>query len=168
MKILREEGWEVTGYFFNPNIHPYQEYLRRLEAMKEYGEMSDIKIIYPNEYEMEGFLRQVVFREGQRCQICYHLRLEATVKTAKEGEFDSFTTTLLYSVHQDHELIKTIGDSLGKKVGVPFLYRDFRTGWKVGIDISKSLKLYRQSYCGCIYSEKERYLSSKPVKTKMN
>jgi epoxyqueuosine reductase len=158
LKSLREEGWDVMGFFYNSNIHPYQEYQRRLEAMREYEKEAAIQVIYRDEYDLEEFLRGVVFREDERCRFCYHLRLEATAKVAKHGRFDAFTSTLLHSKHQNHELIKAIGETVGKEQGVRFLYKDFRDGWKQGIEESKALKLYRQSYCGCIYSEKERYL----------
>lgn len=76
---------------------------------------------------------------------------------AKRGKFDAFSTTLLYSKFQNHELITTTGEAIAKSTGIPFYYRDFRPGWKEGIKASKDLNLYRQQYCGCIYSEKERY-----------
>ena len=158
LKALQDEGWDAMGFFYNPNIHPYQEYQRRLEAVREYEKKAAIQVIYRDEYDLEDFLRGVAFREKERCQFCYHLRLEAAAQVAKRGKFDAFTTTLLYSKHQNHDLIKNIGEALGKEHGVEFLYRDFRDGWKEGIEESKALKLYRQNYCGCIYSlaEKER------------
>jgi hypothetical protein len=76
---------------------------------------------------------------------------------ARRGKFDGFSTTLLYSKFQKHETIKSIGEAVGRSVGVPFYYRDFRPGWKEGVDESKRLGLHRQQYCGCVYSEKERY-----------
>jgi predicted adenine nucleotide alpha hydrolase (AANH) superfamily ATPase len=161
LKALHEEGWEVMGFFYNPNIHPYQEYRRRLAAVREYESKAAIQVIYQDEYTLEEFLRQMAFREEERCRICHHLRLKATAKVAKHGKFAAFTTTLLHSRHQNHELIKAIGETVGKEQGVEFLYRDFREGWKQGIEESKALGLYRQSYCGCIYSEKERYLQKK-------
>jgi len=161
LKVLREEGWEVMGFFYNPNIHPYQEYQRRLEAVREYEKKAAIQVIYRDEYKLEEFLRGVVFREEDRCRFCYHLRLEATAQVAKRVKFDAFTTTLLYSKQQNHELIKAVGEAVGKEQGVQFLYRDFRDGWKQGIEESKALGLYRQGYCGCIYSEKERYLGKR-------
>jgi predicted adenine nucleotide alpha hydrolase (AANH) superfamily ATPase len=158
LKTLREEGWDCMGFFYNPNIHPYQEYQRRLAAVQAYEKEAAIRVIYRDEYDLEQFLRGVAFREDERCRFCYHLRLEAAAQVAKRGKFDAFTSTLLHSKHQDHELIKTIGETVGKEQGVKFLYQDFRDGWKEGIEESKTLGLYRQSYCGCIYSEKERYL----------
>jgi predicted adenine nucleotide alpha hydrolase (AANH) superfamily ATPase len=146
------------GFFYNPNIHPYQEYQRRLEALKEYEKRSGVQVIYRDEYSLEDFLRGVTFREEERCRFCYHLRLDATAKVAKRGKFDAFTSTLLHSKHQDHQLICEIGQAVGKREGVQFLYRDFREGWGEALEESKALGLYRQNYCGCIYSEKERYL----------
>ena len=146
------------GFFYNPNIHPYQEYRRRLEAVQQYETLADIKIIYRDSYDMEEFLRQMVFRESDRCRICYHLRLDAAARTAKKGKFDAFTSTLLHSRHQDHELIREIGEAVGKAQRVSFFHRDFRDGWREGIEESQRLGLYRQQYCGCIYSEKERYV----------
>jgi predicted adenine nucleotide alpha hydrolase (AANH) superfamily ATPase len=105
---------------------------------------------------LEEFLRQVAFREEDRCRHCYRLRLARTAEAAKEGHFDAFTTTLLYSRFQKHELIRSIGDAVAEMQGIPFLYRDFREGWSEGIRISKTLGMYRQRYCGCIYSEKDR------------
>jgi predicted adenine nucleotide alpha hydrolase (AANH) superfamily ATPase len=102
----------------------------------------------------------VVFREADRCQACYYLRLSYTAKIARSQAFDGFTTTLLYSRYQKHEWIKSTAESLAKEYGVSFYYHDFRAGWSEGIRISKEAGMYRQPYCGCIYSEKERYWRS--------
>ncbi len=159
VKVLRERGIEVFGFWYNPNIHPFEEYKRRLEALRDYAQRINLRMIWRDRYELEEFLRNVVFREtfGIRCQFCYFKRLEATAQIAKHGKFDAFTTTLLYSKFQNHELICKIAESLAKKYNTKFYYEDFREGWKEGIEISKSLNMYRQSYCGCIYSEKERF-----------
>jgi hypothetical protein len=154
---LKNQGHAVMGFFYNPNIHPYQEYARRLEAVKVMEKGLNVKMIYRDQYEMEEFLRQVAFREHARCRICYYTRLKATAGVARHGNFDAFTTTLLGSRHQDHNLIKEIGVSLGEEAKVPFYYSDFRVGWREGIEVSQTLQLYRQQYCGCIYSEKERF-----------
>ncbi len=115
---------------------------------------------YTNGYNLEDFLQKIAFRESVRCRICYHERLTTTAHIAKHGKFDAFSTTLLYSKFQNHELIKSVGEATGKKVGVKFYYHDFREGWKEGIEESKRRNMYRQQYCGCIYSEKERYFDS--------
>lgn len=155
----------MFGFFYNPNIHPFQEYRRRLEAVESFFRDRGIRLIVRDEYDLEGFLRAVVFREENRCAYCYHRRLEATARMARRGKFDAFTTTLLQSKHQNHGMIKEIGEALGKKLGIPFYYEDFRSGWKEGIEISKEMGLYRQHYCGCIYSEKERYTGKGQRKT---
>jgi predicted adenine nucleotide alpha hydrolase (AANH) superfamily ATPase len=114
-------------------------------------------------YPLEGFLRQIIFREEDRCRYCYRLRLVKTALIAKKGRFDAFTTTLLYSRFQKHDLIRSIGEEVAGEYDIPFFYRDFREGWLEGIQISKALGLYRQPYCGCIYSEKERYCPTAEV-----
>ena len=157
---IREKGHEVVGYFFNPNIHPYQEYQKRLEALKQYSEKTGLEVVYRDEYLLEEFLRNVSQKPGERCQYCYSLRLEATAREAKQRGFNQFSTTLLQSTHQNHQLIKETGERIAKEVGIPFYYEDFRQGWKRGVEVSKAMGLYRQQYCGCVYSEKERFAKS--------
>lgn len=125
--------------------------------MKEYANVERLKIIWTEEYNLEDFLRSVAFREKDRCRYCYYARLKYTLDIARAKRFEVFTTTLLYSKFQDHEMIKTIGESLAKEYGLIFYYHDFREGWAEGREISRELMMYRQSYCGCIYSEKERF-----------
>jgi four helix bundle protein len=157
---MRANGIEVVGYFFNPNIHPYQEYQKRLEALKQYSESTGLEVLYRDEYLLEEFLRNVSSQPDRRCAYCYSLRLEATAREAKERGFDQFSTTLLQSSHQDHQLIKETGERIAGTVGLPFYYEDFRPGWRRGVEVSKEMGLYRQQYCGCIYSEKERFVKS--------
>ena len=145
------------GFFYRHNIHPYTECLKRQETLQSYTRQIDLRVIYQEGYEMEGFIQNVVYREKDRCNYCYHDRLRTTALLAKRGKFDYFSTTLLYSKFQKHEMIKSIGESVGKDAGVPFFYEDFRSGWKEGVKTSKDLAMYRQHYCGCIYSEKERF-----------
>jgi len=148
---------EVMGYFYRHNIHPFTECMRREETLKEYASDLNLKMIWQQGYELEKFLRAVAFREKNRCAYCYHARLKATAMVAKKGKFDGFTTTLLYSKFQNHQAIMETGQALAKQYGLKFFYHDFREGWKHGIKISKEREMYRQQYCGCIYSEKDRY-----------
>jgi len=157
IKLLQQADFEVMGYYYAHNIHPYTECLKRRETLEGYADAIGLRVITSEGYEMENFLRNVAFREKDRCTYCYHARLRATALMAKRGKFDYFTSSLLYSKYQKHEEIQSIGESVGKDVGIPFYYQDFRIGWKEGIETSKRLKMYRQSYCGCIYSEKDRY-----------
>jgi len=158
LERLKESWDEVVGYFFNPNIHPYQEYQKRLESLKRYSEEVGMEVVYRDEYLLEEFLKTVSHRVEERCRYCYSIRLEATAQEAKKNSFDQFSTTLLQSNHQNHQLIKDIGDRLAREIGIPFYYEDFRSGWRKGVEVSKAMGLYRQQYCGCIYSEKERFM----------
>jgi predicted adenine nucleotide alpha hydrolase (AANH) superfamily ATPase len=147
----------VTAYFFNPNIHPYTEYLRRLDAFNAYTRENQVRTIVEDQDEgLEEWLRQVVYREVQRCNICFNIRLEATARLAESKGFDAFSTTLLYSRFQKHDLLKITGEAISQNHAIPFIYRDWRTGWNEGVKRYRTLGLYRQKYCGCIYSEKER------------
>ena len=157
VKVLRKEGAEVMGFFYKNNIHPYTECLKRQEALEKYAAQIDLRVIYQEGYDLEGFIQNIVHREADRCRHCYHDRLRTTALLARRGKFDYFSSTLLYSKVQKHELVRSIGESIAKSVGIPFLYQNFREGWKEGIETSKELQMYRQQYCGCIYSEKERY-----------
>ena len=145
------------GFFYRHNIHPYTECMKRQETLQSYAQIVDLKIVYQEDYDLDGFIQNVAFRESKRCSYCYHERLKSTALMAKRGKFDYFTTTLLYSKYQKHDEIRSIGEAVGQIVGVHFYYHDFRVGWEEGINESKQLELYRQQYCGCIYSEKERY-----------
>jgi predicted adenine nucleotide alpha hydrolase (AANH) superfamily ATPase len=157
LQELRSSGMQVTGFFFNHNIHPYQEYRKRLDTVRDYASMVGLEIICRDEYRLEEFLGAVAAEPEQRCLYCYASRLEAAAMEAAQRGFDAFTSSLLYSRYQKHAVITELGERLAEKYGVKFHYADFRTGWRQGIDISKELGLYRQQYCGCIYSEKERY-----------
>ncbi|MBM4286994.1 MAG: epoxyqueuosine reductase QueH [Deltaproteobacteria bacterium] len=157
LRVLREQGLEVHGFFYNPNIHPYQEFKRRLATLEDYAAGQSLPLRVDRRYDLEEFLRQVVYREEQRCRFCYALRLRAAAIAARQDNCDAFSATLLYSRFQKHDLIRELGEQIGQEVGVPFYYADFRLGWQEGVDESRRLGLYRQNYCGCIYSEKERF-----------
>jgi len=157
VKALRAEGLDVMGFFYRYNIHPFTECLKRQETLQAYADQIDLRVIFQEGYDLEGFIQNVVYREKDRCNYCYHDRLRSTALLAKRGKFDYFSSTLLYSKFQKHDVIKSMGDSIAKSVGIPFLYEDFRLGWQQGIHASKNLGMYRQQYCGCLYSEKERF-----------
>lgn len=148
----------VVGFFYNPNIHPYSEYRERKKALEEYSEKSRFPVVF-HKYDMENFFREISGNEefGTRCRICLALRLGETANYAKKNGFDTFTTTLSISPYQDQAEIARIGRDVSKRVGVDFLYKDFRGGFRASQDEAKEIGLYRQKYCGCIFSEKERY-----------
>ena len=125
--------------------------------MEEYAAGCDLEVIYKDEYLLEDFLANVASEPDSRCTYCYQSRLKQAAEYAANNGFDAFTSSLLYSRYQNHELIRKMGEELGNHYGIEFLYDDYRSGWQEGIRISKELGLYRQQYCGCIYSEKDRY-----------
>jgi predicted adenine nucleotide alpha hydrolase (AANH) superfamily ATPase len=157
LKVLRGEGSLVDGFFYNPNIHPYTEFKKRMDAVDEYAKKEGMKVASEVGYDMEAFLRGVVERDGERHAFCYEMRLRKTAQAAKDSGYDAFTSTLLYSKYQDHGLIVQVANVVASDIDIPFLYRDFRDGWREGQELSREMGIYRQKYCGCIYSEKERY-----------
>lgn len=156
LEILRDTGHDVCGDFFNPNIHPYSEYQRRLAVLDAFAGQEGLRVMSRDAYPLAEFFRRIAFREEDRCRYCYGMRLARTAALAKEGGFDAFTTTLLGSPFQKHDLIRAIGETVAGEQGIPFFYQDFRQGWSEGVRESKERGMYRQRYCGCIYSEKER------------
>ncbi len=156
---LRKENIEPTLYWYNPNIHPYTEYKARRDSLKEYSEKININAIFEEEYGLDEFCKNVVNDLNARCtNYCYPVRLRKTFEYAKENGYDTVTTTLLYSIYQKHEYIKSLCEKYAEEYGIDFLYRDFRVGFWEGHDKAKNeLGLYMQKYCGCIFSEEERY-----------
>ena len=157
------EGQDLTILYFNPNIHPYKEFKQRLSTLREFCEKKQLPLIFDKAYPLEETLRGMC-AEPLRCTYCYRVRMEYAAKMAKEQGFDAFSTTLLVSPYQKHELIKKIAQEAGEKYGIPFYYEDFRPGYQRGVDISLELGLYRQQYCGCVFSERDRYEMKKQPK----
>lgn len=158
-RALAAEGYEVTGLFYNPNIHPAAEYIRRRDTLRAFAaRLGFTRVIFKDgDYAPQEWMRRVAFREDNRCFHCYQMRLERTAFIARSGGYGFFSTTLLYSKRQKHAQIKAIGDDLGGEGHkARFLYRDFREGWGEGIEESKRLGMYRQDHCGCLLSETER------------
>ena len=159
---LKKPGHELRLFFSN-HIHPYTEWQKRLQTLQDWAENEQLPLIVDQHYELVKFLEQSVYRESRRCFFCYQDRLEKSARLAGKSGFDAFTTTLLYSKFQQHDLICELGQEAGKRHGIEFIYQDFREGWQEGIRVSKELGMYRQQYCGCIYSEGERYLGRKKL-----
>jgi predicted adenine nucleotide alpha hydrolase (AANH) superfamily ATPase len=157
LKTLREQEHQVTGYFYNPNIHPYREFARRKTTLEEYAQKAELKVHFNPSYDLVEFLSQTRPWGPDRCRTCYRIRLTAAAREAQAQSFEAFTTTLLYSRYQKHDWIREAGEEASGQTGVPFYYQDFRSGWFEGIQESKALGLYRQPYCGCLFSEKERF-----------
>ena len=155
---LRKDGIEPTLYWYNPNIHPYTEYKNRRDCLKEYAELINIKLILNDEYGLDNFCKSVSNNINTRCiNYCYPVRLRKTFEYAKQNGYDTVTTTLLYSIYQNHNFIKKYMEKLSKEYGIDFLYVDFREGFWKGHEKARELGLYMQKYCGCIFSEEMRY-----------
>ncbi len=157
VKRLRASGAEVTGHWFNPNVHPYSEHERRRQALVRYAQEIDLPVVWEAGYEMPTFFRAVVGHEmfRERCAICYNLRLERTAQRAAEEDFAFFTTTLLISPYQDQKHIREIGERCAETYGVAFYFENFRQGFAEHYALARAHDLYMQDYCGCIYSEWE-------------
>ena len=125
---LRKQDIDVAAYFYNPNIHPYREFKKRLDTLKEFAKQADLELLTEDDYGLTEYLRKVVFNEKLRCSICYDMRLEKTAKQAVKSGADAFTSTLLYSRYQNHENIVTIGKQIAETYGIDFYYEDFRKG----------------------------------------
>ncbi len=157
----REHGYTISVFWYNPNIHPYTEHERRLEAMKALTAQLIIPLTISEGYEITDYFLQVVGNEDERCRYCFRMRLSRTAQVAHEQNFSAFTTTLLISPHQKHDLIREIGASVAGETGVEFLYADLRKRYSDSRHLTKPLDLYRQQYCGCVYSEWERYANTR-------
>ena len=154
---LRSEGIEPVSYWFNPNIHPYMECKARRDTLMTYAPTIGMELIIQEDYGLREFCRAVAEDIDHRCAHCYTVRMEQTAKFAAENGFDSFTTTLLVSPYQQHERIAEIAQQMAQRYGVQFLYRDFRPGFRDGQAQARELGFYMQKYCGCVFSEEERY-----------
>ena len=163
---LRKEGIEPVSYWFNPNIHPYIEYKTRRDTLIEYSKMENFKLIIEENYGLDDFCKNVSNDLKNRCKnYCYPVRLEQTAKFAKENGYDAFSTTLLVSPYQQHDVIKELAEQLAKKYEIDFVYRDFRVGFREGQAKARELGLYMQKYCGCVFSEEMRYYNRNSIQT---
>lgn len=185
LRRLRDQGHELAGLFFNPNIQPLAEYMRRREGAALVAERLGIPLLLadslpeaeqrwsdpwlpeageqpgadalPSAIDPAPWLRAVAGRERERCLFCWRIRLQKTADIAAGRGFDAFTSSLLYSRYQKHETIRDLGRSIAAAGGPAFVYEDFRVFWQEGIRLSKEWEIFRQQYCGCLYSEYDRY-----------
>ena len=163
IEVLRTDGIEVAGYWYNPNIHPFTEYRSRRNCVQDYAKVIQLPLILKDEYGLRPFVREVVDDIEGRCVKCYEMRLFDTARQAAEGGFDSFTSSLFISPYQNHELMRGVAERAAKEYNVEFLYRDFRPYFKEGQEKARELEMYIQKFCGCIFSEQERYLKKSKI-----
>lgn len=164
LEACREEGLQVEGFFYNPNIHPYQEFCKRLKAVKVLAERTRLPVEFDECYGLAEHLERVRGPVPQRCRACYRMRLERTARRACERGFDGFTSSLLVSAMQDHEAIRQIGAEVAARNGIQWVYRDWRGLCSESQEMAKRMSLYRQQYCGCIWSEYERFSAAGEVR----
>lgn len=190
LQRLLDAGHSLAGLFFNPNIQPLAEYMRRREGAGRVADRLGVPLLHadslPEEEQawddawLEGrreprlaagrddsglppavdpapWLRAVSGREGGRCAFCWRIRLQKTAQLAALRGFDGFTSSLLYSRRQKHDVIRELGDAMARIAGPAFVYEDFRTSWQEGIRLSREWEIYRQQYCGCLFSEYDRH-----------
>ena len=184
IKTLRKQGIEPTLFWYNPNIHPYTEYKARRNCLRDYAKSQEVELVEKDEYGLDDFVCGVLrninessavkstnsssddiepsdFEQAMllRCQnYCYPKRLRAVFEYAKEHGYDTVSTTLLYSIYQQHDIIKDLMETLSREYGIDFYYHDFREGWREGQDEARAAGLYMQKYCGCVFSEEESML----------
>lgn len=161
---MREDGLSPTGFWHNWNIHPYTEYRQRKNTLVEYAKTVELPLILEGEYGLRNFVGQVAQDIDHRCGKCYEMRLEPTARYAAEHGFDAFTTTLLVSPYQNRDLLLETGERMAERYGVKFLPYDFRPRFREGQERARELGLYMQKYCGCVFSEEDRYLARKRKK----
>lgn len=167
IQSLRAEGIEPTGYWYNPNIHPFAEYRERRDTLTEYAKTIGLALEMDDDYGLRPFTRAVAEDIANRCLTCYAARMRQTARYAAEHGFTHFTSTLFISPYQQHELLRAAAEQAAEEFGVSFLYRDFRPVFRSGQEEARALDLYMQKYCGCVYSEEERYskrFRKKPTK----
>ena len=155
---LKKEQWEVMGFFYDPNIHPFNEYNRCQLMQKLTSVLEDIIMMYP-EYNFEEYLTgsTACATQKERCAYCYRFQLEHIAHAAQQLNIPYFTTSLLLHPKHDQELLKKIGDELAEKYQIKFLHHSFKDQWAEASELADKMNVYRQPYCGCIYSERYRF-----------
>ncbi len=163
VEVLRGDGFAVTGYWYNPNIHPFTEYRARRNTVREYAASVALPMIEQDDYGLRPFVRAVAEDIAGRCITCYEMRLFEAAKIAAEQGFDRFTSSLFISPYQNHELMREVAERAAFEYGIRFEYRDFRPYFRAGQDYARAHEFYMQKYCGCVFSEQERYLKPKKI-----
>lgn len=161
LEVLRNEGLDAEAYFYNPNIYPEDEYVKRRAAFLDFASIQSVRVHIP-EYAASEYDNAVTDAQSpQRCLECWDLRLLKTARFAKENNFPAFTSALLASPYQDIEAIRATGQKIADELGLRFIFRDFRVGFREAHNKARALGIYCQKYCGCRYSLEERNARTK-------
>jgi predicted adenine nucleotide alpha hydrolase (AANH) superfamily ATPase len=171
---LAADGFAPRLFWYNPNIHPFTEYTSRRDSLAQFAAEQKLELEMPgerDEYGLRFFLSGLYagadkarIEAPARCAYCYRIRLEKTAAFAAEHGFDAFSTSLLVSPYQNHDEIRRIGEDFAARYGVEFFYRDFRPGFRQGQERARAMGLYMQKYCGCVFSEEDRYVKNRAAK----
>jgi len=156
LEVLQKRGVQVRGHFFNPNIHPAEEFQKRLETVRKIQAVYGLSVTYEDRYDEDKYLEHAMPNDNNRCLRCYLMRLRRTARVAKEAGCEAFSTTLLVSRRQKHDLIRQAGDVAAWEYKIPFHYQDWRPVRLRSIEIAEGLGLYRQKYCGCSFGLSEQ------------
>jgi predicted adenine nucleotide alpha hydrolase (AANH) superfamily ATPase len=157
LQSFRQQNDDVTAFWYNPNIHPYREHRARSESLVALTRHFNFPLVSFEGYDMTAYFQQINGRENRRCLYCYEIRLTKTADEALARGFEAFSSSLLISPWQKHDFIRETGEKIARDKGIPFLYADLRQHYAESRRITKPLNLYRQQYCGCLFSEWERY-----------
>lgn len=162
LKYWQNQGYDVSAYWCNANIHPYTEHQKRLKSMRQFMLEEGFEFIEENEYPIDAYLKATVGNSStsERCYSCYLFRMKRTALFAAANGFQAFSSSLTISPQQNHKSIIAAGNESEALSGVRFLYDDLRKMYSESRKITKPLDLYRQQYCGCLFSEYERYRNS--------
>lgn len=147
--ILKNDGHEVALFWYNPNIEPKDEHDKRYDSLRKFADLSGTPLIAHSEYGVEDFVGNVISLHADDCGICYTTRLYATANATLSGGFDAFSTTLLISPYQKHDVIRSLGESVAQMTSTNFYYHDFRPSFREGQRKAREMGLYMQKYCGC-------------------
>ena len=153
------ENFDLSCFWYNPNIHPFTEYKSRLGALIYYTSENNINLIIRDYYGLVEFAKNVIYDLNERCVYCYESRIKETAEYAKSNGFDMFSTTLLVSPYQNHEKIRETCGKYAEEYKIKFFYGDFRANFREGQKSARENNIYMQKYCGCIFSEEERYIN---------
>jgi len=155
LSFWQNQGYRVSAFWYNPNIHPSEEHRQRFNAVGALFERQPVELLVYPDYEPSKYFRRVAGGGPGRCVNCFRLRLEKTAGEALRLGFQAFTSSLLISPQQQHEELIAIGDEIARQTGLVFLYSDLLRRYSDSRVMTKGMDLYRQHYCGCRYSRQE-------------
>ena len=157
LEELKKQDFEVSGFFYNPNIQPFDEFEKRKNNVLEYSQQTGCAVRFDAGYDSDGFFNSFESLQigDSRCHKCWYLRLKKTAEYAKKINAGYFTTTLLVSPYQDREMIGKLGEKVADATGIKFHFEDFSSGYRYSVEVSRAENMYRQKYCGCLISKDE-------------